>query len=69
MVAKTNGGKSMTFSEFMSMGGYGYFVWMCFGMVALVMFAEPILLRLKRRALQRKLDRVIRMNKRENQSE
>lgn len=59
----------MTFSEFISMGGYGYFIWMCFGMVALVMFAEPVLLRLQRRALKRKLDRVIRMNKRESQSE
>ncbi len=59
----------MTFSEFVNMGGYGYFVWMCFGMVALVMFAEPLLLRLQRKALKRKLDRVIRINKRENQSE
>jgi heme exporter protein CcmD len=59
----------MTFSEFVNMGGYGYFIWMCFGMVALVMFAEPLLLRLQRKALKRKLDRVIRMNKRENQSE
>ncbi len=59
----------MTFSEFVNMGGYGYFIWMCFGMVALVMFAEPLLLRLQKKALKRKLDRVIRMNKRENQSE
>lgn len=59
----------MTFSEFMNMGGYGYFVWMCFGMVAVVMFAEPVLLRLQRKALQRKLDRVIRINKRESQNE
>ncbi|HHL18204.1 MAG TPA: heme exporter protein CcmD [Thiothrix sp.] len=59
----------MTFSEFVNMGGYGYFIWMCFGMVALVMFAEPLFLRLQRKALKRKLDRVIRMNKRENQSE
>ena len=55
----------MTFSEFMNMGGYGYFVWMCFGLTALLMFGEPILLRMQRKSQLRDVSRLVRINKRE----
>ena len=40
-----------SFSDFLSMGGYGLFVWGSMGVCALVCIFEPISLNLKRRAL------------------
>ena len=42
-----------SFSDFLSMGGYGLFVWGSLGACAVVCTAEPVLLNLKRRALLR----------------
>lgn len=40
-------------SEFLAMGGYGLYVWGSFGVCALAMVAEPLLVRHRRRqALQ-----------------
>lgn len=40
-----------SFSDFLSMGGYGLYVWGSMGVCALVCIFEPICLNLKRRAL------------------
>jgi len=40
-----------SFSDFLAMGGYGFFVWGSLGVCALVCIFEPISLNLKRRAL------------------
>ena len=40
-------------SEFFAMGGYGWYVWMSYGVCAAVMVAEPLLARRRhRRALE-----------------
>jgi heme exporter protein D len=36
-----------TWSEFFAMGGYGYFVWMSFGVTALAMGIETLLLKMQ----------------------
>jgi heme exporter protein D len=38
-------------SEFLAMGGYGFYVWGSFGMAAIVIVAELLALRARRRAL------------------
>ena len=40
-----------SFSDFLSMGGYGLYVWGSLGVCAVVCILEPIALTLKRRAL------------------
>ncbi|MGB4115569.1 MAG: heme exporter protein CcmD [Polaromonas sp.] len=40
-----------SFGDFLSMGGYGLYVWGSLGVCALVCVIEPITLNLKRRAL------------------
>ena len=40
-----------SFSDFLTMGGYGLYVWGSLGVCALVCVVEPISLNLKRRAL------------------
>lgn len=40
-----------SFSEFLAMGGYGFYVWGSLGVCALVCIVEPVTLNLKRRAL------------------
>ena len=47
-------------AEFFNMGGYGLYVWGSFGMTALMMIAEPILLGRRRR---QELQRVARLNR------
>ena len=39
-------------SEFVAMGGYGLYVWGAFGVTALVMGAEMLALRARRKALR-----------------
>lgn len=46
-----------SFSEFLSMRGYGTYVWGSLAMCAAVALAELVLLTLKRRALIRELKR------------
>jgi heme exporter protein D len=38
-------------SEFLAMGGYGFYVWGSFGMAAIVIVAELLALRARRKAL------------------
>lgn len=40
-----------SFSEFLAMGGYGFYVWGSLAVCALVCVIEPLALNLKRRAL------------------
>ena len=42
-------------SEFLAMGGYGFYVWGSFGTTAVVMLAEMAHARLQRRALLQSL--------------
>ena len=42
-----------SWSDFVAMGGYGFYVWGSFGMVALVMLAEVAQIALRRRGLAR----------------
>jgi len=39
-------------SEFLAMGGYGFYVWSAYGVTALVIVAELIALRARRRAAE-----------------
>jgi len=52
----------MSISEFFHMGGYGLYVWGSFGVSALLMVLEPILLRNRRRAILQRIARLIRLN-------
>jgi len=54
----------MSFSEFISMGGYGFYIWSSFGMTALLMFGEIAILRRQRRTIVQRLCRMIRMENR-----
>ena len=38
-------------SEFFAMGGYAFYVWGSFGLTAVIMVAEPLLIRRQRREL------------------
>ncbi|MEO8117870.1 MAG: heme exporter protein CcmD [Rhodoferax sp.] len=42
-------------SEFLAMGGYGFYVWGSFGLTALVVVIEPLLIRRQRTELLRNL--------------
>lgn len=48
--------------EFFEMGGYALYVWGSFGVTALLMIAEPIMLRNRRNELLRRLARMARVN-------
>lgn len=54
---------------FLDMGGYALYVWGSFGMTALLMIAEPLLLRSRRKAVIRRLARMIRINERNTTDE
>ena len=41
-----------SWSDFLAMGGYGLYVWGSFGMCAVVLVLEVVLLKLRRRALR-----------------
>jgi heme exporter protein D len=47
----------MTLSEFLHMGGYGFYVWSSFGLAAVVLAANLALPLLSRRRLQDELRR------------
>lgn len=53
----------MSVAEFFHMGGYGLYVWGSFGVSALLMLLEPILLRSRRKATLQRISRIIRLNK------
>jgi len=46
--------------EFFNMGGYALYVWGSFGMTALLMIAEPLLVRSRRRSTLRRVSRLVR---------
>lgn len=51
----------MTVAEFFNMGGYALYVWGSFGISALLMVIEPILVRGHRRAVLQRIARINRM--------
>ncbi|MCB1852055.1 MAG: heme exporter protein CcmD [Gammaproteobacteria bacterium] len=53
----------MSVSEFLDMGGYALYVWGSFGLTALLMVLEPMLLRSRRNATLRRIGRIIRLNR------
>jgi heme exporter protein D len=48
--------------EFLDMGGYALYVWGSFGVTAILMIAEPLLLRGRRKAVLKRVARMARMN-------
>ena len=48
-------------AEFFDMGGYALYVWGSFGVSALLMVIEPIMLRNHRRAILQRISRIVRM--------
>jgi heme exporter protein D len=48
-------------AEFFDMGGYALYVWGSFGVSALLMVLEPIMLRSHRRAVLQRIARIIRI--------
>jgi heme exporter protein D len=49
-------------AEFFHMGGYGLYVWGSFGMTAVCMIAEPILLRGRSRGILKRIARIARID-------
>jgi heme exporter protein D len=48
-------------SEFFAMGGYALYVWGSFGVTALLMVVEPIMVRQRRKAAISRISRLIRL--------
>ena len=48
-------------AEFFNMGGYALYVWGSFGVTALLMIAEPLLVRARRQAVLKRISRLIRI--------
>lgn len=48
-------------TEFFSQGGYAFFIWGAYGMVALLLLAEILQLRAERQTILSRLGRLIRM--------
>ena len=48
-------------AEFFNMGGYALYVWGSFGATALLMIAEPLLVRARRKAVLKRISRLIRI--------
>lgn len=51
-------------SEFFAMGGYALYVWGSFGATALVMVVESLLIRVKRKEIERNLRDELQSNAR-----
>jgi len=51
----------MTLSEFISMNGYGFYVWSSFGMTALLMLGELMMVKQQSRTILQRLRRIIRL--------
>jgi heme exporter protein D len=52
----------MSVAEFFDMGGYALYVWSSFGVTAVLMVIEPLLLRKRRQSVLQRISRIIRMN-------
>lgn len=53
----------MTLAEFISMGGYGFYVWASFGMTALLIAAEVIYLKRQHATNIQRIRRLKNMNR------
>jgi heme exporter protein D len=53
----------MSISEFFAMGGYGFYIWMSYGVTALFMVAEVVIVLRNKRTIMQQLSRTIRLNK------
>ena len=53
-----------SFSDFIAMGGYGFYVWTAFGVTALIMAIEPIVAVRNQRTLIARLKRQLRAENR-----
>lgn len=51
----------MSIGEFFAMGGYAFYVWGAYGVTALVMVIEVLLVVRRKRTLWRRLGRITRM--------
>lgn len=52
----------MSVSEFFHMGGYALYVWGSFGVTALAMIIEPLILRKQRINTEKRMKRIARLN-------
>jgi heme exporter protein D len=53
-------------SEFFAMGGYGYFVWMSYGVTALFMIVEVIVVARSKNSMLKRLARMARVQARKS---
>lgn len=53
-----------SFSDFIAMGGYGFYVWGSFGLTALIMIVEPIVVTRNRKNTIARLKRQLRAENR-----
>ena len=53
-----------SFGDFLHMGGYGLYVWGSFGVTALIMFVEPIVVARNRKSTISRLKRQLRAESR-----
>ncbi|MCG6966884.1 MAG: heme exporter protein CcmD [Chromatiaceae bacterium] len=53
-------------AEFFHMGGYGLYVWGSFGVTALFMIAEPLLLRSRGRKIRKRIAHIARIEREVN---
>lgn len=58
----------MSIGEFLSMGGYGFYVWSSFGMTALVLALEIVYVKRQRRALHQRLRRIQQLRENGNET-
>lgn len=54
-----------SWTDFFNMGGYAFYVWGSYGVTALFMVVEVVLLARRRRSLFQRLARMARMNERD----
>jgi len=54
-------------SEFLAMGGHGFYIWTSFGVTALFMVVEVIVVKRSRRTVLKQLARLARANMRRSQ--
>lgn len=59
----------MSLGSFLSQGGYAFFVWGAYGMAALLLSTEMLLLRHRRRTILARIGRLIRMRAQETDHE
>ena len=52
-------------AEFFAMGGYGFYVWSSYGVVALCLIGEVVWVRRRQRTIVSRVGRIIPMNKRQ----